>query len=140
MAFSVSVHKDIGLIFTQYSGCVDLIQLQQALSAALEHSDYRPGMVELTDVSSVTETDLDFAKMLVHKSRMAAYYGAQKETINHYIVASEDLGFGMARMYQSLAEDTVPNMNLHLFRTEQEALLAMGREETSIAELLGQST
>ena len=67
---------------------------------------------------------------------MATHYGSQSEQTEHYVVASADLAFGMARMYQTLADGDVPNMKLHVFRLEREALQAMGRDEDSIAELL----
>ena len=137
MAFFVSVHKDLNLVYTDYSGQLNRAQIAKALAATLEHPDYRPGMIELTDLTRLISVDMDFNHMLGHQSRMAAHYGGQQEITEHYVVAPTDLGFGMSRMYQTLAEEGVPNMNLHLFRSERDALQAMGRNETSIAELLG---
>ncbi len=134
MAFHVSVHQDLHLVFTEYSGRVDTDQMIGALQATLDDPDYVPGM---TDVSGVTAVDLDFQTMLAHRTRMAAHYGGQSEHTPHFVVASTDLGYGMARMYQTLSEDGVPHMTLNLFRSEPDALQAMGRTETSISDLLG---
>ncbi len=46
MAFSVSVLKELNLVFTRYSGSLDTPQLLKALAATVEHPDYRPGCVE----------------------------------------------------------------------------------------------
>ena len=91
MAFSVSVHKQLNLVFTEYSGFIDTAQLLQALSETLEHPDYKQGMVELTDLSGVTKTDLDFRQMLSHRARMAAHYDRQSERTEHFAIAPTDL-------------------------------------------------
>lgn len=120
----------------EYSGSLDNEQMIKAWAATLEHPDYRPGKVELTDVSGVTEMALDSKSMISLRSRMVTHYGGQSEHTRHYVVASTDLSFGMTRIYQTLSEVDVPNMTLHLYRSEREVLLAMGREEESNAELL----
>ncbi len=134
MAFRVVVRKDLGLVFTEYRDVVDDSQLVMARDSTLEHPDFVAGMVELTDLSGLTGSNVDFDRMKSHRSRMAEYYDVETD---HHIVASSELGFGLVRIYLSLAEDGVPNVNLHLHRSEQEALNAMGRPESSIAELLG---
>ena len=138
MAFSVSVRKDLHLVFTRYSGFIDAAQLAQALNAATDHPDYVPGMTELTDLSGIERTDINFAKMIDHRTKMAQHYDPQPARTQHYLIAPTDLGYGMVRMYQTLAEDKINNMDLRLFRSEREALQDMGRTETSVAELLGQ--
>ena len=135
MAFSVSVHKELNLVFTEYRGHLDTPQLIEALACTLEHPDYRAGMVELTDLSGVTGMDLDYERVRTHVSRMANHYGHQQEQTEHYAIASADLAYGMTRIYQALSETNVPNMTLHVYRSEGDALRAMGRDEDSIAEL-----
>lgn len=137
MAFSISVHKDLDLVFTRYRGFVDTQQLVEAQSAVRAHPDYTPSMTELTELSDVTDTDLDFKSILSHAWRMANHYNGTARRTHHYIVAATDLGFGMARMYEAVAETDLPNMTLLVFRSEREALQSMGREETSITALLG---
>ncbi|MEP2716580.1 hypothetical protein [Pseudophaeobacter sp.] len=137
MAFSVTVLKDLNLVVTQYSGVVDAAQMMAAQRATLEDADYQPGMVELTVVSELQETDMDFPQVLSHRARMAEYYGGKQEPTAHYIIAATDLGYGLARMYQTLVEEHIPNLHLSIYRSEGEALQAMGRAEANLAELLG---
>ena len=106
MVFCVSVYKDLDLVYTEYSGALDQAQISKALAATLEHPDYQPGMIELTDLSKVTEIDLDFNRMLNHRSRMASHYRGQPEHTEYYVVARTDLAYGMSRMYQTLAVAT----------------------------------
>ena len=94
-------------------------------------------MIKLTNLSGVTDITLDFGHVLRHQNRMAGHYDRQQVLTEQFIIAPTDLAYGMTRMYQSLAEGRIPLMRLHLFRSEAEALAAMGRKETSIAQLLG---
>lgn len=138
MAFSVLVYKELNLVLTQYSGQLDVAQMAEALAATLAHPDYTPGMMELTDLSQLTAADLDFDRMLGHKSRMAAHYGGQAVATTHYVIAPTDLGFGITRMYQTLMQDEVPDLDLRVFRSESEALEAMGLVLPNLAALRGE--
>ena len=81
----------------------------------------------LVDFSRVTTFDMDFRRMLAHVNRLQEQvpHGAGTATA---IVAPGDVGFGLARMYQSLAEGRLP-FRIGVFRSRPEAMAFLGRPD-----------
>jgi len=136
MGFEVNVSKELKLVYTKYFGFVKRQETEQALFATLEHPEYLPGMSELTDLSMVEGTELSSETIGDHTSQVAAYYEMQAKFTAHYVFAPTDLGFELAQAHRKLAQQSIDNLTLNIFRNEAETLKTMGRSEATIAELL----
>jgi hypothetical protein len=136
MTFEILVNKHLNLVYTKYLGFVETNQMEQAMFKTLEHPDFSPGMLELTDLSEVEDTDLNLVSLNGHTSQMAAYYEMQAKQTTHYIFAPSDLGFQLAQEYRRMANSEIKNLELCVFRSETEVLKAIGVPANSIAELL----
>lgn len=136
MGFEVIVSKELKLVYTKYFGFVERQEMEQALFATLEHPEYSPGMSELTDLSMVEGAELSLETIEDHTSQVAAYYEMQAKLTAHYVFAPTDLGFELVQEHRKFALQSIDNLKLKVFRSEAETLKAMGRSETSIAELL----
>ncbi|TCL09066.1 hypothetical protein BXY66_1109 [Shimia isoporae] len=136
MGFEVTVSKELNLVYTKYSGFVKTRETEQAMFATVEHPDFLPGMSELTDLSEVEGTELVVESMDAHTSQLAVHYEMQAKLTTHYIYAPDDVGFGLAQAHREIAKGQIENLTVLIFRSEAEVLNAMGRNESSIAELL----
>ncbi|MBE1292974.1 MAG: hypothetical protein GJ677_10840 [Rhodobacteraceae bacterium] len=136
MGFEVIVSKELKLVYTKYFGFVERQEMEQALFATLEHPEYVPGMSELTDLSLVEGAELSLKTIDDHTSQVAAHYEMQAKFTAHYVFAPTDLGFELVQAHRKLSQQRIDNLTLYIFRSEAETLKAMGRSETSIAELL----
>lgn len=125
MPLRYTIDKEEGLILTVAEGTLtdaDIIDLKSRL---LGDQDYRPGMKELSDVQAVDEFQ-------VTPAGISAFVGmdeANETTVRQHklaIVASRDVIFGMAKMYQFQTEGYKPNVGV--FRTMEEAREWLGLE------------
>lgn len=132
----MSVHKELNLVYTKFWGFVETCELEQATFNTLEHPDFSPGMLELTDLSGVEGTDLDFESLGAETSRSIAYYEIIAEQTSHFVFAPTDLGFDLAQEHFRRVQIEVANLKVGLFRSESEMLRAMERKAKSIDELL----
>lgn len=135
MAYFYSIHSNLNLLYTELEGFMRSEELIEANYEISTDPLFRPGMLELTDISRVTGTDFGFDGLSNHSKFSAKYYSASKRTESH-MIAPSDLTYGLARVYASLLESKVPSLELHLHRSESDALAAMGRPERTVKELL----
>ncbi len=130
------VHKELNLVYTKFWGFVDTRELEQATFNTLEHPDFAPGMLEVTDLSAVEGTDLDVESLDAQTLRSTAYYEINAEQTSHFIFAPTDLGFDLAQEHFRRVQIEVDNLKVGLFRSEGEMLKAMEIKAKSIDELL----
>lgn len=136
MSVQVLVHKELNLVYTKFWGFVAAHEIEKAMFDTLEHADYSPGMLELTDLSGVEGTDLDLESLETQTSRSAAYYEINAEQTSHFVFAPTDLSFDLAQEHFRRVQSEIDNLKVSLFRSEIETLRAMGSKAKSIAELL----
>ncbi len=136
MPYSVVVRSDLEIVCTKYWGRLDLEDLDRAREATLADSAYRQGMTELTDFSDVKEVEFGFSGLMRHRRRMVDYYSDVARPTVHHVIVPTDLSFGMARMYQTLAEQSLQGLTLILHDTERDALAALALSVASFDDLL----
>jgi len=94
------------------------------IQGVLNHADYKTGLLEFIDLSGVTEWQLSHTEV----EKVTYFDNVDMTPIKRIaktgIYAPTDVAFGMARMYQSLAE----KYHSHIFISKQldEALSYLG--------------
>jgi hypothetical protein len=118
MPISYRIDEPRGLILTTASGVLtdsDILQLKASL---LADPRWKPGMRELSDVRMIDRLEVTaagVAQMMLRDAADAAALASYRLAI----VVAHDLAYGMARMYQMLTEQSVPNVRV--FRDMEEA-------------------
>ena len=139
MPVSTIVLSNLGLIYFHVRGVVDHLQILAAHQETEHHPDFRPGMTELANMTDVSDINIKFPSMIGLRDRLSTRYSANETITQVHTLAPTDLTFGMARMYQTLAEIGNAKIRFHVHRSETETLAAMKRPESSISELLSGS-
>lgn len=118
MPISYSIDKNLGAVFTTASGRLteeELLADKQKLTA---DPDFSPGLVELSDIRAVTDlaiTPEGVARMVMQDEEDADKLGSHKLAI----VVSKEVAFGLGRMYESMTQNNMPNVQI--FREMEEA-------------------
>src|SRR3972149_3691406 len=124
MPISYRIDPSRKLVLTTATGVLtddDLIRHKQRLVA---DPAFQPDMRQLSDVRGVTDlqvTPLGVRLMVAADEAHAPALGGHRLAI----VVIEDLTFGMARMYQMLAEDTTRSVGVFREIAEAEAWLGL---------------
>ncbi len=122
LAYRIDVAR--GVVFTYGSGVLtdeDVLGFKNRLA---KDPDFRPDMVELSDIRDVVElrvTPAGIARMLDADRREERTRGARLA-----ILASDDLAYGMARMYAQRATIQEEDPRVGIFRNEAEARAWLG--------------
>ncbi|THH36196.1 hypothetical protein E4Z66_14195 [Aliishimia ponticola] len=126
---------DLDLVFARWWGVVDDSAVRVNFMNYLGDPNYRPGRPELIDLSQIKRFDIDFAAtrgLIQTVNRQVPGEIVHTPTI---VWAPSDGSYGMARMFQQLAEIT-DGIVVKIFRDERAALDAAGQSHESIADLL----
>jgi hypothetical protein len=102
------------LVEIRLSGRVSIADLQEVQRLVPTDPAFVPGFATLTDLSGVTEVDVDSFAIAAAASAPLFRLGARRA-----IVAPTDFLFGMARMYASYAERS--GGQIHVFRDREAA-------------------
>lgn len=121
----ISYHFDSsrGLILTSARDTLTVDEVLAHKAALLADERLRPGFKELSDVRGVRGLNLGLAEMrrlAVFDSQHKAEFGAYKLAL----VVPENFVFGMARMYQQLTEENLPEVGV--FRSVEQAAEWLG--------------
>ncbi len=111
MPISYVIDAERNLVVTTASGTLtndDVIQLKDRLA---QDPGFKPGMSELSDVRSIDHLEVTPAgvRAMVRQDERAATQGASGKLA---LVVSQDVAYGMARMYQMLTESHTPNVGI----------------------------
>ncbi len=118
MPVSYTIDVQSSLVLTRASGTLtddDVIQLKARL---VRDPDFKPGMRELSDIRNIDHLDVTPAgvrAMVLQDKEDASQVASHKLAL----VLSEDVAYGMARMYQTLTESNMENVGV--FRDIEEA-------------------
>lgn len=132
IAFSTSL--EIDLVCASWSGVIGLADFRENFLAYLSDAHYRPGRTELIDLSQVEDFDVDFKKVWAAMRMTNDQPSADRPQTRSVVIAPDDMVYGMARMYQTLAENA-GSTRLEIFRTEADALAALGLPYQSVIDL-----
>ncbi len=123
MPISYEIDTRLGLIRTTAMGVLtdaDLVAHKRALAS---DPRIKPGMRELSDVRGVEQLEVTLAGIGTFVS-MDAEPAAMPDDYRLAIVASTDVVFGMARLYQQRTDEELKRVGI--FRTMEEAAAWLG--------------
>ena len=125
MPIRYSISADFDLLMTRWTGEIDIDECRDGYAAYLEDENYVIGRRELCDFSGATRLDADFSRIWsILNLRNRDGSGFQAKPL-HVVLAPHETIFGMARIYQSLAENA-GGVRVEVFRTATEVLAALG--------------
>ncbi len=118
MPITYEIDREQNLIVTTASGTLtddDVLGLKARL---VQDKHFKPGMRELSDIRNIDRLDVTPAgvRAMVKQDRDDAVIVSSHRLA---IVLSDDVAFGMARMYQMLTESTMDDVGV--FRDIEEA-------------------
>jgi hypothetical protein len=117
---SLLIDKTSRIVYSTFHGRVTDEDLLSQIEAIRKHPDFSPDLREVVDFSGVVA----FAASANTVTRIASQESLYHRNARRIIVASEDLVFGLARMFQMRGEDKRPN--LEVVRTLDEAKRLLG--------------
>lgn len=112
-------------LLAKWIGKVSFDDILAGMDAYVNDDHYRPGRPELIDLSGVTETDLNFKLISSLLREVNTQVSGIKVTTKTVVYAPLDTLFGLARMYETLAE-LAGGIEVFTFDEEEGALAKMG--------------
>jgi hypothetical protein len=110
--------EDCALLLVTVSGVLSETDFQEA-----KFPDVPVGTVELLDMSAVTKVEISSAEV----RRLAEIDRSGPTRIKRMaIVATTEVGFGLARMYQTLSDGEAPATEVRVFRDSDAARAWLG--------------
>ncbi|SDL69101.1 hypothetical protein [Aliiruegeria lutimaris] len=126
MPVETRIYCEHGLVFHRFSGIVRISDIQTEMKRTLGNPEYHAGMNEIVDLRDATETEIDFPRLLGHTRQLQTLQedsGVKKTLI---LVAGNELAFGMARMFQNIADDDASPLKVHVVTEIEEAKGSLG--------------
>ncbi len=120
---SANARPIASLIASDLEVVLTIDELLAHKTALLEDERFQPGFKELSDVSKVQGLNLGFPEM----QRLAAFDREHRTDLGDYklaLVVPGDFMFGLARMYQQVTDENVPQVGV--FRSFAEATAWLG--------------
>lgn len=135
MPIEYCISPVLDLLYARYRGVISLPLFPDIYQIYLSDPDYRLGRPELIDMGGVSRFDLDYEQVRGILYSVARNLPRGAPPIPTAIIAPNDVGFGLARMYQSLAEYSgVLEVSVH--RDAGEAMARLDLPYVSVAQLL----
>lgn len=106
MPASLRVDVKNEIVYSSFRGRLSDSDLLAHGEALKNHPDFNPAFSEIVDFSEVTELKVTVG-FINTMAKSSSVYSADSK---HAVIAPHDLTYGIARMYQMLAEDTRPNV------------------------------
>lgn len=104
MPIDCRIDEEDGIVYTTLTGEVDEDEIVKALSGIITSPSYRPGLDGLVDLRghNATQSSAAVRRIAELMTRHHAEIGHSRAAL----VVSDELGFGLARMYQAFAQDS----------------------------------
>ena len=99
------------------------------------HADFAPDQLQLFDWQNIAEFDATYASVAGMVRTISGDYARVSEGTLCVMHAPQDVSFGMARMYQQVADDVLPTQ-IEVARSEEEAFGIAGLDAQSFEEIL----
>ena len=120
MPTKIIIDRKSGVVYSTLSGKIGTPDLVRHIAAIREHPDFDPSSNELIDATEVTSLDISSADIQAFAMQDSPFDASAKRVL----VASDDLIFGLARMFQTFGGDRRPNFIV--VRTLAEARKRLG--------------
>lgn len=121
MPIEYTVSPEFSLMRARWWGDVEVGEYRDIFEAYLQDRNFLKDGRELCDFSEVTNLDADFSRIWSILTMVNSAVSAGPFSHKSVIFAPNDTLFGLARMYQSLAENA-GGIQVWIFREEAEAL------------------
>ncbi len=131
MPISYSIDKNLGVVFTTATGRLTEEELLEDKRRLTSDPEFSPELVELSDIRAVTDlaiTPEGVARMVMQDADDADKLSTYKLAI----VVSEEVAFGLGRMYESMTHENMPNVRI--FRDMDEARGWLGLPAEDVAD------
>ncbi|MEM6661769.1 MAG: hypothetical protein AAF666_06285 [Pseudomonadota bacterium] len=133
MAIEYTILGEIGLVFSRWSGTIDLPLIMAAMETYANDPDRVDHRLELIDARDVEHLEIDVSDLRRILAAETEPEGDLSKRRSSILVGST-LASGLGRQYQGLAGRAGDKISIH--REEGPALAALGRGEATLAELL----
>lgn len=124
------------LIYVHYSGVITRSEMRASLSYLYNSADFRPGMSEIDDLRAMTDFDFNFDSMMAYTDDVTRNNLGSEDATKVAVLEGDDLAFGMARMFQSLAEASGAQVDVQIFSDAQDALTFLDMPEFDLDQLI----
>lgn len=122
MAIKYKVLPDQKIIITQAQAGVSIDEMRSHMSTVSSHPDIHPDFSHLFDLREAKNINFN-----TNEVKQLAEFSYFDDSSKRAIVASSDLYYGMARMYEIFKESS--SANIRVFRTYEEAKEWIGLQE-----------
>jgi len=117
MSHTLRFNHSLGVIVVRTNDIVDVNELRATFDELVDHSDFKEGLCLVVDFRG-GETVLS-ADDVRHLAQYAEHTDARWGQTKWLIIASDDLTYGLSRMFITLAERQ--QVTTHVFRNVTEA-------------------
>ena len=133
MPVDYRIHSDLGLVVAQFQGNVTDEEVLQTYRRVLNDAEYRPEFNDLIDLLDVEGFNLKAGTMRQIIMLADQAHADGPKSFKTAVVASNALPYGLARMYEALADGSA--VNVSVFRNVTEAMEWLGIAPRPISEL-----
>ena len=112
MPITYTIHPDLGLVVTHFSGRVADDEFIELYRTMLHDDAYELGMNELADLRQVDDLDLSALALRRVEELTEERYAGTEARFRSAIVAPRDKSYGIGRMYEVFAEQGPENVRV----------------------------
>ena len=112
MPITYTIHKELGLVVTRFTGHVGDEEFVGLYRTMLHDDDYVLGTNELADLRAVEDLDLSTKALRRVEAITAERYAGASAGFRTAIIAPRDQAYGIGRMYEVFAEEGPENVRV----------------------------
>ncbi|WP_299937875.1 hypothetical protein [uncultured Pelagimonas sp.] len=136
MPVKATIISDHHLVYSGYTGIIQRQDIVTELMRVYNSDGYQPGMNELVDLRRVTDVQISYAKMSEHVRQANLTHRHLQKPIKVSFWAEDKVAFGMARMFQSLADALNSNMTCFVSNNRTAALSVLCLPASALESIL----
>lgn len=125
MAATYKILPDLNLIILTHEQQLEDRDCAATFDSIMSEEQFQADMNLLVDVSNCSFENKTYATMQRLSRNLGGWYAARSETARTAIVSTGEIGFGMSRMYQMIA-DSKGAAQIDVFRSVGDALTFLG--------------
>lgn len=105
MPIDYAISIDLNVAIARWTGAVVIEEYREMFAAYVQDPNYTPGRPKICDFSGMTTLDADFARIWSVLTMANSHEVPGAPTTVCVTYAPDETNYGLARMYQSLAEN-----------------------------------
>ena len=125
MALRYEINEDIKLVYAIGNGIVSFSELMNHMEVLSKDPRYQAPMRKLVDYRDIESIEISMDESEIFAKKKASLdrvFAGEKCAV----VSPSDIGFGMARVHDSLLDNEDPNIDFAVFRKFEDALNWLG--------------